>query len=133
MAEGGQADEGRNLFGAGVLRLKNMRRPGVMPELPTTWQELPASFMEPVGLHCRVYRQQEGRALIVMHSLDWVDGEWWDYVLIIGRTNSLSWDDFKLARELFIGVGRELSMVLGGPPYNGLHIWARKSKRKDGG
>ena len=133
MAKGDQADEMRSLRGVGMLqRLKNMRKPGAMRGLPASWQEVPGPTIGPFGPRCRVYWQKGSRELAVMHSLDLIDGEWWDYVSIIGPSGSLFWEEAQLVRQLFLGPGRELRMILRGPPYYGLHIWARKSTRKDG-
>ena len=108
-----------------LQRIKDMRKPEPVSMEHTGWFEIGSPMPR-----CRAYVHRE-RGLLLMHSVDRVDGAWWDHLSVSHKDRLPSWEDLKLVKDLFIGADREAIQVLPRKvdyvnlAKNCLHVWAK--------
>jgi len=108
-----------------LARIKDMRKPEPMAVLYPGWWEI-----DPPVPRCRAYRHT-GRGLLVLHSIDLVDEEWWDHLSVSHKDRLPFWTELREVKNYFLGANREAIQVLPREvdyvnlAKNCLHIWAK--------
>jgi hypothetical protein len=114
-------------------RIEDMKIPSRKIILPPGWVDAFPARNDPRDLAAGRYRAYlRHDDLKVLHSLDFVDGQWWDHVSVSRPSRLPSWEDLKTVKALFIGKEREAVQVL--PKESEyvnmhphcLHLWAKR-------